>query len=203
MKAAVLLLLLALPLGAQTQTVCGPDPSADKDPSLGDFARQHRKAPASHSKFTLTDDDLTPKLPIPDIAVDGDNNDKEIGDAYRNYYDAHTRQEIDRTVHAWYDSQVTAYDRLRDEVAHIQSAQQGNYYYNQYPQYPPDEPFDPQKMREQAALAQAGMQADQRTTQRDQMQMSRIQGALVRLRMVVDPQGKRYDWFNTNLFQRQ
>lgn len=193
---------LAAPLGAQTETLCGPDASSAKDPSLGDFARQNRKAPASRARVVLSEDDLKPKSPIPDIALDGDGNDKEIAEAYHSYYDAHTRTEIDRTVRAWYDIQVSVYTQLRDEAAHIQSAQGGGYY-NQYQYYPQEQNYDPQKAREQAALAQAGMQADQRTIQRDQAQMARIQNALGRLRAVVDPQGKRYDWFNTNLYARQ
>ncbi|ABF43709.1 hypothetical protein Acid345_4709 [Candidatus Koribacter versatilis Ellin345] len=198
----ILPLLLALPLAAQTQTVCGPDPSADKDPSLGDFARQHRAAASTkHATVTLNEEDLKPIGPFPDITLDEQANDISIAAAYRAYIEIHTRVEIDNAVHDWYDRQVAAYNARREEVARIQSAQQGSIPY--YPQYYADDQYDPQKAREQNALAQAGMQADQRIIGRNQQEMSRITSALQRLRSTFDPKGGRYDWFNTSLYQQR
>lgn len=209
MKVAWLAFLLALPLAAQTQTVCGPDPGADKDKTLGEFAREHRNPNASHAKYVLNDDTVTPKSPLPDIALEDNINDAEITAAFKDYEFTHSRAEIEHTVHEWYDNQVALYNQLRDDVAHIQSAQAGGYgygynYYNSYP-YSTNNggDTDPGKLREQQALAQAGMQADQRTTQRDNQQMTRITGALSRLRIVFDPKYSRYNWFNTNLYQQR
>ena len=80
---------LSMPLAAQTETLCGPDASADRDKTLGELARFVRKAPASHPRFVLNDDNLAPQFPIPDIALDGDANDKQISDAFLAYSGAH------------------------------------------------------------------------------------------------------------------
>jgi hypothetical protein len=190
-----LFVALATAAAAQTETLCGPDASADRDKTLGEFARFVKKSPASHAKVVLNDDNLTPRPPIPDIALDEEINDKQISDAFALYSDIHTRSDIDRTVHEWYDAQVAAFERLRDEVAHIQNAQSA--YYPSY--YYPGESYDPEKAREQAWIAQAGQQVDQRTMQRDNEQMQRMNTALTRLRFVFDPTGTRYAWFLTTL----
>jgi hypothetical protein len=192
---SVLFAALAVPLTAQTETLCGPDVSADRDKTLGEFARFARRAPASHAKLVLNEDNLPPQSPIPDIELVDNANDKQISEAFVFYTDSHTRSDIDRTVHEWYDAQVAAFEHMRDEVARIQNAQSA--YYSNY--YYPGENYDAQKAREQAMLAQAGQQADQRTMQRDNEQMQRLNSALTRLRFLFDPQGTRYEWFVTNL----
>ena len=192
--AASLALLIALPVIAQTSS------GNDEQATLGDAARQNRATtPAKHAKVTLNDEDVKAAGPFPDISLETDANDKQIAEAYRLYSETHSRAEIDKAVHDWYDNQVAAYDKRRDEVARIQSAQQGTY--NAYYGY--DGTYDPQRAREQNALASAGMQADQKIIGRDQQEMSRILSGLQRLRVTFDPKGWRYEWFNTNLYQQR
>ena len=192
---SLLFAVLSIPLSAQTETLCGPDASASRDKTLGELARFARKAPASHARLVLNDDNPPEHSPIPDIALDGEANDRQISDAFLSYSGTHIRGDVDQTVHDWYDAQVAAFERLRDQVAHIQNAQSG--YYSGY--YNPSENYDPQRAREQSMLAQAGQQADQRTMQRDNRQMQRLNSALARLRFLFDPRGTRYEWFVTNL----
>ncbi len=182
-------------------SLCAQNPGSGQV-SLGDVARQYRATPpAKHASVTLNDENRKPNNPFPDIEVNEEPNDNAIAAAYRVYIETHSRSEIDKAVHDWYDRQVDAYNGRREEVARVQAAQQGSNPY--YPQYYYDQQYDPQRAREQNALAQAGMQADQRVIARDQQEMNRITSALQRLRLTFDPRGTRYDWFNTNLYQQR
>jgi hypothetical protein len=202
MKALWMLMLLALPIGAQTQNTCGPDSSADKDAALGDVARQQHRSSSVRPRATLGEEDLTPSLPIPSISVESATNDNQILDAYRAYLQTHARSDAENMLRTWYESELATYAKLVREVETIhplmvldQSAPEDDADTRN------DDPEDANaKARERAAVNAVAVERNRQIIQRDTDAISHIVAALVRLREVFDPK-KRVDWFNTDLPQ--
>jgi hypothetical protein len=195
---SLLPIVLAMPLAAQTQTICGPDLSADKDPTLGEFARQHRHTPASQSRVTLTEDDLTPSLPIPPIAIQGTlSNDGEVADAYVAYVRSHTRSEADAMLHKWYDNEVQRFAGLNAEVVKLTRLLQED-------QPAADSPGDEDGPNDNGRPALAALSAEQnrQLIERDRAAMARIQTELNRLKQYFDPGNKKFQWFDVNLIEQ-
>lgn len=176
--------------------VCGPDSSADQGVSLGDVARQHRHASASRPRVSLTEDDLTPSLPIPAVTVDGSMNDKEIVTAYRGFLQSHSRSDGEKMLRTWYDTEVERLNKFSGEavmLSKLLETDQAN-----------DEPSgdaedDGARDREHAERAALSALRSRQLIERDKSGMRRIGAALIRLRTIFDPTGKKFDWFDTNL----
>ena len=191
----LLLLAIVLPAAAQTQTICGPDLSADKDPSLGEFARQHRHTPASKSRVTLSEDDLTPSLPIPPIATEGTlSNDREVADAYVAYLKTHSRAEAEAMLHTWYDNEVGHFAGLNSEVLKLTRLLQED-----QPIADPPGDEDGPNDNGRPALAALSAERNRQLIERDRVAMTRIQSELNRLKQYFDPGNKRLQWFDVNL----
>jgi hypothetical protein len=199
MRLACLLVLAALPALGQTQNTCSPDPSTGNDIALGDVARQQRRAPSTHVRATLGEEDLTPSLPIPPISVENATNDNQILDAYRAYLQAHTRADAEKMLRTWYDSEVATYAKLVREVETLHPLMVVDQTPEDGANPSGDDPEDANaKARERAAVNAVSAERNRQIIQRDTDAITHIVAGLVRLREVFDPK-KRVDWFNTDL----
>ena len=198
------LMLSALPLVAQAND--------SPDQPLGDVAKKNEadkkdkdKAPANKAKHVFTDDDMSlRKNPIPSIALQGAENTADILSAIHEFRAHHNAEETENVVHDWFDEQNQALSAAIDantrqqkyNVMRMEAAQDRNVYPNYY-NYDPDSVT---KNNERLTTERWSQRVESRTMQENFQVISRVQQALMKVRVDVICQPYKiksagYDWF--------
>jgi hypothetical protein len=99
--AGLLLILVATPIFSQNTA----SSATGQQKSLADTVRETKASKTAKATKVFTDHDETAfrKSPLPQLNLDGDDNNDEILDAILKYQASHKPGEVEKTVHDWYD----------------------------------------------------------------------------------------------------
>lgn len=183
--------LTVLVLFAATATAIAQDVPTNSS-SLGDIARQTRARKSSKAKLVVDDDTIrSSKLPIPDIALDGDNTDPIVS-AISNYQLAHNPRETEDMVHQWYDRQDSMISSAIDENRRAREHAQDRYSSYSYEGY--EDESDYRRMMAQNRARNLQQRQDDRRMTDNSRFISRIAETMSRVRSRLSTMGMRYDW---------
>lgn len=174
-------LALASGLAILGSTAVPAQDAPQQEKSLGEVAREAKKAPTTKAKVVVTEDSDTLKghaSPIPAIFKDGLDNSDDILTAIVEYKAKHTDDETAAIVKAWYDENDTRLKDAIEENARIESAVQPPYSTpEQYKAIVAERLHDLQLRRENGLL------------------MARIQNTFIKVRNGLVGHGMKYPWF--------
>ncbi|MGA9640382.1 MAG: hypothetical protein WBQ72_03215 [Terriglobales bacterium] len=204
----LLALLLVLPFARPSFAQ-----SADNAPtSLGDVAKKNEEARkekdkdgSSKPKRVFTDDDFSlRKSPIPAIALQGADNVEEVLAALHEFRATHNAEDTEAVLHDWFDEQTAVlsaaidaniqmmkHNQLRMESMQDRSAYPYNYGYDG---------GESSKYNERLTTERWSQRVDARSSQENFQVISRIQQALMKVRVDVICRPNKtkpaaYDWF--------
>ena len=178
-------------------------------PPLGDVAKKNTASKKENDAFNkakrvFTDDDLSVrKNPIPAIALQGTDNVEAVLAAIHEFRATHNAEETENVVHDWFDEQtevlsaaieanarLAKHNQLRMEAAQDRASYPYNYNYD----------GDYTKLNERQTTERWSQRVDARSSQENYQVISRIQQALMKVRVdvICRPNKTRaaaYDWF--------
>ena len=198
---ALILLISFLGLALSQST----DSSA---PPLGDVAKKNstgKKDVATKAKHVFSDDDMSiRKSPFPSIVLQGTENSLEILTAIHDFRANHIPEETEDAVHEWFDEQsevlsaaidanvrMQKHNQMRMEAAQDRAAYPYNYSYD---------PDSASRNSERMTTERWSQRVENRTSQENNLVISRIQQTLMRVRVDVICRPNKikpaaYDWF--------
>jgi hypothetical protein len=165
--------------------------------SLGDVARQNRSSkPGASRAKVVVDEDSSPirnKSPFPNLAMTGFDNTDEIIRAMETYRASHTLEEVESSVHAWFDEYDAVIEKAIAEQIAIKDRQSSRYYGSQNSTL--DRTND-NRQYEQRRIAEArAAEDDRRRYSIDGLACARIQQAFGRVRNYLTGKNLKYEWF--------
>jgi hypothetical protein len=165
--------------------------------SLGEVARQNRSSkPGASRAKVIVDEDSSPirnKSPFPNLAMTGFDNTDEIIRAVEAYRTGHTPEEVESSVHAWFDEYDAVLEKTIAEQIAIKDRQSSRYYGSHYSTL--DRTND-NRQYEQRQIAEArAADDDRRRYGIDGLACARIQQAFGRVRNYLTSKNLKYEWF--------
>lgn len=208
----LLVFILVLPF---TRQIAGQSSQTNDDaaPPLGDVAKKNAadkkekenvKDGSAKAKRVFSDDDMSiRKSPIPSIALQGSENTEQILSAIHDFRWNHSAEETETVVHDWFDEQSAVLSSAIDanlrmqkhNVMRMEGAQDRSSYPYNYG-YDPDS----SRMNERMTTERWSQRVDARSSQENFQVISRVQQALMKVRVDVICRPNKtkpaaYDWF--------
>ena len=162
--------------------------------SLGDIVKKSRAGSAAKAKKVFTDDDLNVrKNPIPRVSLQGEDNTDQVLNAVREFRKSHTVTELESAVHEWFDEHDQILATAAEDNTQISQ-------HNQYRREAQDEGYenntrDYDQMRQKMATERRSQRVDARRNQDNWQAISRIQQTMQKVRMELQMNGLRCEWF--------
>lgn len=177
LPALILLLISAACLVAQNDS-----------PSLADAARKTRESKAK-AKIVVTEETIAlQRGPLPDLNIEGVDNSDEVIKAIDKHRQSHTPAETEQVVREWYNRYDMMFQRAFTENEEMKARAQDRFieprqYSDNYRQY-----------QEQRVTELHSALMDQRSMQKNNLLIARIQQSLQKIRNGIQSFNLRYEW---------
>lgn len=180
---------------AQQPTPVAPDrpepTGTGTEQSLGTVVRNSRKQAAPHAKTVITEDNMN-AMPLPLIRMDGAENADEIIAAIGEYKAAHSPEETEAAVNAWYERYDTDLAAAIEQNHTVNVLREENFSNgNEICR----EGGDYQKCEGRRRAEYIGNRHDQYTLQRNMALETRIQHVFMKVRGGIWRYNLHYEWF--------
>ncbi len=160
----------------------------DDSSSLADAAKKAHEGKAK-SKVVISDENFVPaRGPLPDLNIEGLDNSDEVLKAIHEYRKTHTPVETEQVVHDWYDRYDVQFQNALDQNTSIRTRAQDR------SAEPAEYPNDYRKYQEQRTTEMRSVLQDQRTMQKNNLLVARIQQSFQKIRNGLQVANLRYDW---------
>jgi hypothetical protein len=168
--------------------------SGTATPSLGDIAKQNKKASGLKAKTVITDETLKAHAgPIPGIALEGVDNSDEIMRAIREFRKTHSPTETEAAVRLWYDESDAILAKALDDNARLVVRKEDRNLANATGEYANRVDYSQAMERRNSEIRED--RNDFRSYRRNGFLIGRVQQSFIKIRNDLQSGGLRYDWF--------